>query len=1838
MSTQPTQNHHEGDYRSLMRGLRELDFQGPCVPSDLVLIGDHAFPLAMNSQGQVLMAASLYGRGRIVVLGHEGYLTTFPALVENALTWLRGDGSDTLSVGVHQKVRALADNLSKSSFQAKVVGGFDNNLGVGVYVTDAYSVGADPKDLVAFMKAGGGVLIAGQAWSWAADHPKENTLLVFVGNKVSGVAGIYFSERVGEVECLPVYPQIPSSWMAVVIGKDFEDDLQFLLQGVSEFDLRGEAVPSEVLVHGPLAFPIGTTDDGRPFLAGAYYGQGRVIVITHEGLLRRETLAPVWINALRWLDEGRNGVVGVVPDYALKVLSKSGLRCERTNFRKDLSVFVCTAYSNDHVEEIQDFVAEGGGLLIGGHAWWWAHTHPGQNPCTDFSGNKILNKMGLTLLKDTISAGLYKAPVPSQAIKDTYHFRHLLHRFAGHVTQGKKLSKHEEECLQRLGKDCAAYLNMRAHDYSFYTQVVSTLTEILKKTGMPQVCDSCPVTSPKDHLLLSVGAEVYKVCPDPDALLPYLIKHNPLMPVVYNHRIKINANTAGEEEWLSTGLYLSPGMKTYMTIPAEIINKGWQIQIGCQTDYLNHSELKRAPCVHERFPVTSEMMQVWNLWGGLIYLVAPANTKVEGPEVIVQMAVPAPYYKSGVTTAADWSLLRTAPSPWAELEFDNIILTVPSDFVQNLERPDELAKLWNDMMKGIADLAAKPHRFPRKERIVADVQISCGWMHSGYPIMTHTVSAGEMVSVDHAKSNGLWGPIHELGHNQQRGCWEFPSHTTECTCNLWSVYVHEEVLGIDRGKAHPNMTLAERNSRTKQYVKGGRNLNSWSMWVALETYMQLQDKFGWDAFKKVFATYLKMSNFPGDNEGKMNLYAEIFSQTVEMNLAGFFKAWGWPIKTATEEKLSNLPPWSDHPMVQYDFFLTMSTQNHHEGAYMSLMRGLRELDFRGPCVPGDLVLIGDHAFPLAMNSQGQVLMAASLYGRGRIVVLGHEGYLTTFPALVENALTWLRGDGSDTLSVGVHQKVRALADNLSKSSFQAKVVGGFDNNLGVGVYVTDAYSVGADPKDLVAFMKAGGGVLIAGQAWSWAADHPKENTLLVFEGNKVSGVAGIYFSEHQSEVECLPVYPQIPSSWMAVVIGKDFEDDYEFLLQGISDFDLERGVVASEIMVHGPLAFPIGTTEDGRAFLAGSYYGQGRVIVITHEGLLRRETLAPFWSNALHWLDEGRNGVIGVVPGLDGAIEVLSHSGLKCERTDFREDLSVYVCMSYSDAHAEEIQNFVAEGGGLLVGGHGWYWAQTHPGQDPMTDFAGNKILNKMGLSLLGNIIGEGLYKAPVPSQVKKDTYHFRHLLHRFAGHVTQGEELTAREEEFLRKLGGDCANYLHMKAHDCTSYAQVVSSLTDIIKKTGMPQVCDSCPVKNPKDHLLLSMGAELYKVCPDPDALLPYLIKHNPLMPVVYNHRIKIDLNTEWDVWLSTGLYLSPGMKTYMAIPAEIVNKGWQIQIGCQTDYLNHSELKRAPCVHERFPVTSEMMQVWNLWGGLIYLVAPANTKVEGPEVIVQMAVPAPYYKSGVTTAADWSLLRTAPSPWAELEFDNIIITVPSEFVRDLERPDELAKLWNAMMRGIANLAAKPHKFPRKERFVADVQISHGWMHAGYPIMSHKSSVSELVNADVIRNNGLWGPIHELGHNQQRGCWEFPSHTTECTCNLWSVYVHEEVLGIDRGKAHPNMTIEARNCRAEEYAKGGRNLNNWSMWVALETYMQLQDKFGWDSFKKVFATYLEMSNFPNDNPGKMNLYAEIFSQTVEMNLAGFFKAWGWPIETATEEKLSNLPPWSDHPMAQYD
>lgn len=65
------------------------------------------------------------------------------------------------------------------------------------------------------MKSGGGILIGGQAWKWSYKNPGVEPFLNFDGNKVSGVAGIYFTETYGEVETLSITQDVPYSWKSL---------------------------------------------------------------------------------------------------------------------------------------------------------------------------------------------------------------------------------------------------------------------------------------------------------------------------------------------------------------------------------------------------------------------------------------------------------------------------------------------------------------------------------------------------------------------------------------------------------------------------------------------------------------------------------------------------------------------------------------------------------------------------------------------------------------------------------------------------------------------------------------------------------------------------------------------------------------------------------------------------------------------------------------------------------------------------------------------------------------------------------------------------------------------------------------------------------------------------------------------------------------------------------------------------------------------------------------------------------------------------------------------------------------------------------------------------------------------------------------------------------------------------------------------------------------------------------------------------------------------------------------------------------------------------------------
>ncbi|XP_069621612.1 TRPM8 channel-associated factor homolog [Ranitomeya imitator] len=891
--------------------------------------------------------------------------------------------------------------------------------------------------------------------------------------------------------------------------------------------------------------------------------------------------------------------------------------------------------------------------------------------------------------------------------------------------------------------------------------------------------------------------------------------------------------------------------------------------------------------------------------------------------------------------------------------------------------------------------------------------------------------------------------------------------------------------------------------------------------------------------------------------------------------------------------------------------------------YKSLVKGIKNLDFSGDSVPCSLLLIGDIAFPVVVSAAKHVLIAASKYGKGRLVAIAHETFLdqSQFMDFLKNAISWLK-PSSDAV-IGVDTNFNNLEKTLSASGHKVEKITGLKKDL--GILCTTGYEESLTD-DIISFVKGGGGLLIGAQPADWASKNKSDKVLFNFPGNKIISVSGMYFTETSGENENVKIGDQMPlTPWYHDV---DFSADQNIFLKDVTNLDLTGDCVSSEILLHGPLTFPVGMTDDFRCFAGAAFYGKGRVVVEGHESYFDKPELKTFTMNALSWLGMGRDGKIGVNKGLKLLAEVLENEGLPYVISDLDPELSVYCCTSYSDEEGEKIQQFVAEGGSLLIGGHAWYWSYSNP--DVVSQYPGNKIINKFGITILSKTIQRKVYQV-LDRDAATNTYHFLRALYQFLRDVKSGAEPKTPLSSWLKQFRSDVSNFLRLPASPLIS--SIKQELADLVQGPNLPNVSKENPVKNfSLDAFILSLAFEMS--CLDDPMLCNFQCADTDVVTV------QIDATNEGnDAWRSTGLYLPPERSATFIFPASAVEKGLQVQVGCHSDDLSSAKhLCRAPVVVNKKNVVNEKVVISNVWGGLLYVIVKGKSQLGTVPVTVYGAERAPTFIKGQTNLSSWlDTIRNYPAPWAELIADNIILSVPSDVVRSLDDPEALMSQWDSMMKGVSELAMSPEKFPRPERIVSDVQISAGSMHAGYPIMCHIPAASSIINVEVIKKNGTWGCIHELGHNQQQSAWEFPPHTTEATCNLWSVYVHENVLGIPRDKAHSDLIPEKREARTREYLKNGANLKGWHVWTALETYLRLQESFGWEPFKCLFADYQTMPNVSNDNKVKMNLWAEKFSQAVNKNLSPFFKAWGWPIDEDTSQKLSNLPSWDEDPMKTY-
>jgi hypothetical protein len=268
------------------------------------------------------------------------------------------------------------------------------------------------------------------------------------------------------------------------------------------------------------------------------------------------------------------------------------------------------------------------------------------------------------------------------------------------------------------------------------------------------------------------------------------------------------------------------------------------------------------------------------------------------------------------------------------------------------------------------------------------------------------------------------------------------------------------------------------------------------------------------------------------------------------------------------------------------------------------------------------------------------------------------------------------------------------------------------------------------------------------------------------------------------------------------------------------------------------------------------------------------------------------------------------------------------------------------------------------------------------------------------------------------------------------------------------------------------------------------------------------------------------------------------------------------------------------------------------------------------------------------GETTVREWQeSIRDRPGPWAELESDQIVLTVPSEEARRVDDPERVLRLWGRVLDAMTELSGRDA--PRRpERFVFDRQISGGLMHSGYPIMSYAQWQDDLptyswqaLDTELIVREGLLGHWHELGHNRQRPPWTFEG-CGELTCNLFYFYACDVVCG--RG-AWESWRIAPEDL--EEYLGRPADFERFKgHGVSVLFWTEVVREFGWQPFKDLFREWAARpeEELPQDDDGRRDEYFVALSGRLGRNLAEHFDRWGVPISDGARARVADLPAWA--------
>lgn len=702
-------------------------------------------------------------------------------------------------------------------------------------------------------------------------------------------------------------------------------DLAQLTQGVTKIGSPGS--PGRVCVFGDAAFPVvvGKADKVvQPVVGAARLGQGRVVVFGHNGYfdaanLKEADTGKFLANCLAWAGRGaaKPNVVSLGAKGLTDALASIGIAATAADLAKLAPTQVLVADAGRvkaaDVDGIAKFIRAGGGFITSATGWGWKQLNPGKELATDLVVNRILNQAGLAIADHSVSDTTQGGFTVGANVPPLTHAGRALSAAVASTGGTTKLTKADEALIS--ASLIGAMESLPAGDTTFLPRL-RALANNPKATTLPT--PKTPVKSDNlaGRLLVTMqGQSLRKLAPEQTRAHPAADTFPGAVPKTAARfgAVTVNVDTK-VRDWHSTGLYAAPGEVITVTLPATAAKQKLKVRIGAHKDELWHLDSwKRFPEITREFPLDAPVTKAAGAFGGLVYIVVPKDCALGNVSVQISGAVAAPTYFHGKTSVEQWrATIRSNPAPWGELVSSKVILTLPSEVLRSLDDPKALIDTWDTVLDLVAELATIPKERERPERIVCDEQISAGYMHSGYPIMTWMDQPKKFASRE-ALIQGNWGIFHELGHNHQVSDWTFEG-TGEVTCNLFSFYVYDKLCGVKpRDYVHGGSGTPVIQLHKKFFATGTPSFERWQRepFTALCMYAQMQDAFGWEPYQKVFAEYraLPAGERPKTEQAKRDQWMTRMSRATGKNLGPFFTRWQIPVSNAALKSIAHLPAW-----------------------------------------------------------------------------------------------------------------------------------------------------------------------------------------------------------------------------------------------------------------------------------------------------------------------------------------------------------------------------------------------------------------------------------------------------------------------------------------------------------------------------------------------------------------------------------------------------------------------------------------------------------------------------------------------------------------------------------------------------------------------------------------------------------------------------------------------------------------------------------------------------------------------------------------------------------------